>query len=118
MHTRCALVDRAVPQGGALCVLYTQLRNPRQPTELRPTFICALTVSLQTAVAGLGGAPTYDYNISDFRVDMRVEAVAGPASAPVPSEGWVNFTAGPVRTTLVNGWISSRNSVTGDRYDK
>eukprot|EP00198_Chlamydomonas_reinhardtii_P000244 XP_001689579.1 predicted protein [Chlamydomonas reinhardtii] len=71
----------------------------------------------KTAVAGLGGAPTYDYNISDFRVDMRVEAVAGPASAPVPSEGWVNFTAGPVRTTLVNGWISSRNSVTGDRYD-
>ncbi|KAG2444711.1 hypothetical protein HXX76_001455 [Chlamydomonas incerta] len=69
----------------------------------------------KTAVAGLGGAPAYDYNVSDFRVDMRVEAAAG--SVPVPSEGWANFTMGPVRTTLVNGWISTRNSVTGERYD-
>ncbi|KAG2449009.1 hypothetical protein HYH02_005763 [Chlamydomonas schloesseri] len=82
------------------------------PLELWP----ALHIG-KTAVAGLAGAPTYDYNISDFRVDMRVEAVVGPAAATVPTEGWVNFTAGPVRTILVNGWISSRNSVTGSRYD-
>ncbi len=66
--------------------------------------------------------PSYDYNLSDFRVDMRVEglaaAAAGPAAALLHAAGWVDFTAGQVQTTLASAFIRSVNSVTGTRYDR
>ncbi|KAG2430399.1 hypothetical protein HYH02_013761 [Chlamydomonas schloesseri] len=77
----------------------------------------------KTSVAGLGGTPAYDYNLSDFRVDMRVEglalaaAAAGPAAALLPAAGWVDFTAGQAQTTLASAFIRSVNSVTGTRHD-
>ncbi|KAG2422576.1 hypothetical protein HXX76_015904 [Chlamydomonas incerta] len=71
----------------------------------------------KTALAGLGGSPAYDYNLSDVRVTMRVEALSGPTPAGIPDVGWLNFTAGQVSTTLASAFLVSVNSVTGTRYD-
>ena len=80
-----------------------------------PVQVTTHLASLQTALAGLAGNPAYDYNVSSIKIAL--DATGFSAAGSAGASGWANYSAASLTTQLRDGWLNSRNAVTGVRYD-